>query len=89
MEKGLVEKPIDIDTLREVREWYNATLATRKTAVSLMARAGLLPQGRTADDEAETLDKEQKAMEEEEAPLPGLNDESTWDVPGGGAESSR
>jgi hypothetical protein len=49
-----------------------------------MARAGLLPQGRTADDEVETLDREQKAMEEEEAPLPDLNDESTWDVPGSG-----
>ncbi len=87
MEKGLVEKPIDIDTLREAREWYNATLATRKAAVSLWGRAGLLPQGVTAEDETKALEEEQKALEEEEAPLPGLNDESTWDVPGGGAEA--
>jgi hypothetical protein len=43
----------------------------------------------TAEDEAQALEEEQKALEEANAPLPGLNDESTWDVPGGGAESSR
>ena len=84
MEKGLVEKPIDIDTLREMREWYNATLATRKTAVSLVARAGLLPQGMTADDEVAALEEEQKVMEEDGADTPDANDPSGWDVPGAG-----
>jgi hypothetical protein len=87
MEKGLVEKPIDIETLREMREWYNATLATRKTAVSLVARAGLLPQGMTADDEVAALEEEQKADEENGADTPDANDPSGWDVPGAGPDA--
>lgn len=84
MEKGLVEKPIDIETLRETREWYNATLATRATAVSVFSRAGLLPQGVTADDEAKALAEEEKAAQEDVAETPGPNDPDGWDVPGAG-----
>ena len=92
MEKGLVEKPIDIDTLRETREWFNAQLLRRGTAVSVFGRAGLLPQGVTAEDEAAGLQEEERAREEEEGETPDLNDPDGWDVPGAGpkpgAESS-
>ena len=81
MEKGLVDRPIDIETLREAREWYNAALNRRETAVSLWARAGLLPQGVTAEDEAKALAEEESQREAEAGETPGVNDEAGWDVP--------
>ncbi len=84
MEKGLVDRPIDIETLRETREWYNAALARRETAVSVFGRAGLLPQGVTAEDEAKALAEEEKAREEATGDTPDVNNPDGWDVPGAG-----
>lgn len=86
MARGLVEKPVDPDMLRVATDMFDKILLRRESVVGLAARAGLLPEGVTAEDEAKALDDIERLRDGEEgATTPDPNDPAGWmDVPANG-----
>ena len=71
MAKGVIDRPVDTETLRLAKELYDAGLLRRESVTALEGRAGLLPQGTTPEDEALALAAEDELLN---ADTPGPTD---------------
>ena len=71
MAKGVIDRPVDAETLRLAKDLYDAGLLRRASVTALEGRAGLLPQGVTPEDEALALEVEDELLNGE---TPGPTD---------------
>jgi hypothetical protein len=62
MAKGVVDRPVDPETLRLAKDLYDAGLLRRASVTALEGRAGLLPQGVTPEAEALALEIEDELL---------------------------
>lgn len=74
LDSGVFDEPVTAKKLTVAQQLYDNSLMTRESVVRLAARAGLLPPGRTVEDELKALGEEDQQRVVGQPPTPGPDD---------------
>jgi hypothetical protein len=74
LDSGVFDEPVTPEKLQMAGQLYDNSLLTRETVVRLAARAGMLPPGRTVEQELAALVEDERQRELNRPPAPGPDD---------------